>query len=71
MHVFILYIYIWVPISDWCDTEDWSNGCWKFKTQTIILNSNFISQYYSFYCIFNQINSALVSIRDIWKPLKF
>ncbi len=28
------------------------------------LNCNNISQYYCFYCIFGQINSALVSIRD-------
>ncbi len=45
-----------------CDTEDWSNGCWIFRNKlhfkyikTVILNSNNISQYYSFYCIFDHI----------------
>ncbi len=29
-----------------------------------------ISQYYCFYCIFNQINAALVSIRDVFQKKK-
>ncbi len=35
------------------------------KEKTIILNCKNISQYYSFYCIFDQINAALVSIKDV------
>ncbi len=31
------------------------------------LNSNNISQYYSFYCIVNQINAAFVSIIDCFQ----
>ncbi len=57
-----------------CDTKDWSNDYWKFslaitwinyilKLKTVILNCNNISQYYCFYCIFNHINAALMSIR--------
>ncbi len=60
-----------------CDTEDWSNGCWKFifasqgwiifknifKQKAVILNDNNISQYY----YFNQINAALVSISYLKK----
>ncbi len=34
------------------------------------LNCNNISQYYSFYIILNQINTALVSIRNFSKKLK-
>ncbi len=62
------------------DTEDWSNGAensalhhknkWYFKIykqKMIILNCNNISQYYCFYCIFDQINAAVVSIRDFQK----
>ncbi len=58
------------------DTEDWSNDCWKsnyaiisikfeniFKQKTVILNGNYISEYYCFYCIFDQSKEALVSIR--------
>ncbi len=57
-----------------CDTEDWSNDAensdlhhmntiffyiWKYKI--VILNCNNISKFYSFYCIFDQINAALVN----------
>ncbi len=38
------------------------------KQKTVILNCNNISQYYCFYCIFDQINVALVSIRDFFIP---
>ncbi len=38
----------------------------------VILNYNNISQYYCFYCIFNQLNAALVSIRENnFETLKF
>ena len=61
-----------------CDTEDWSNDADNsalhhrnklyfkvFKKQkTIILNCNNISQYYCFFCIYYEINAALMSIRD-------
>ncbi len=33
----------------------------------MILNCNNISQYYSFYCIFDQINAALVCIRNLFQ----
>ncbi len=47
----------------WCDTEDWSNGCWKIKlyhhmnklhntiSQTETSSFDNFSQYYCFYCI--------------------
>ncbi len=37
------------------------------KKKTVYLNSNNISQYYSFYCTFDQINAALVSIKDLFQ----
>ncbi len=63
-----------------CDTEDWSNGCWKIsftitrinyilkymKIKTVIFGYNNITQYYSFYCIFDQINAASVSIKGFF-----
>ncbi len=36
----------------------------------VILNSNNISQYYYFYCVFDHIKAALVSIRDFLKKKK-
>ncbi len=68
-----MFLELQISILQWlmkdCDTED---GCWKFsflkyflkmlKQKTFILNCNNISQYYCFYCIFDQINAALVSI---------
>ncbi len=39
-----------------CDMEDCSNGCSTANDEdirTIILNSNNVSQYYRFYCIFD------------------
>ncbi len=33
--------------------------------ENIILNCNYISQHYCFYCIFGQINAALVSSRAV------
>ncbi len=54
-------------ISEWsCDTEDLSNGCWKFsfanteinyilhfiKIEKVILNCNNITQYYLEYGIY-------------------
>ncbi len=60
-----------------CDTEDWSNdaenaGINYMLTYIQITNSYFkfkknISQYYCFYCIFGQINGALVSIRVLFQ----
>ncbi len=63
------------------DNEDWSNGCWKFSFA--ITEINYIlkyiktensckwSKYYCFYCyvvvVFNQINVALVSIKDFFQ----
>ncbi len=53
-----------------CDTEEWSNE-FRFDIKKYILKCiifffkycNNISQYYYFYSILNQINTALVSIR--------
>ncbi len=42
-----------------CDTEDCSNGFY----------CNNVLQYYCFYCIFDQINAALMSIRDLFKNI--
>ncbi len=61
-------------ISEGSSTEDWSNDAENsalqiifFKyikiDQNIILNCNNISQYYSFFCIFDPINAGLMSIR--------
>ncbi len=57
-----------------CDTEDCSNGVENtdlitginyilkyIQIENVYFYSNNISQYYSFYCIFYQINAALVS----------
>ncbi len=57
-----------------CDTKDWSNDAensalitgiyffniYIFKQKIVILNCNHISQYYCFYCMFYQINTALI-----------
>ncbi len=40
------------------------------QTHTVILNCTNISQGYSFYCTFYQINAALVSIRTSFKNIK-
>ncbi len=62
-----------------CDTEE--QWYWKFsfaitainyilqliRIQKAILNGNNISQYYRFFkCIFDQINAAVMSIRDFF-----
>ncbi len=58
-----------------CDTEDWSNDA---ENSALITGINYIlndknsscnnfSQYYSFYCILDQINAALVNIRDFFQ----
>ncbi len=65
------------------DTEDWSNDAENpalyhmnishftiYSNRKAILNCNNISQYYSFYCIFSQINAALVSRRDFFEKHK-
>ncbi len=53
-----------------CDTEDSALHHKHIQIQkTIILNCNKIPQYHFFNCIFDQINSALVSISD-FKHLK-
>ncbi len=74
-----------VWFSEWsCDNKAWSNGCWKisFDITWIILflflihiekntsNCNDIPQYYCFYCIVDQINEALVTIRDFFQNKK-
>ncbi len=63
-----------------CDTEDWSNDAknsalitginyiWQYIH---ILNCNDISQYYCFYCIFDQIHLVLISISDFFQPKLF
>ncbi len=50
------------------DPYDWFCGpeSHMFKYKIVILNCNSISQYYCFYCIFDQINAALVTIRDFF-----
>ncbi len=60
-----------------CDIKDWSNYAdnsalhqrnkMHFKKKKKIVKKNFkdISQYHCFfYCIFSQVNAALVSMRD-------
>ncbi len=55
------------------DTEDWSSGCWKCRF--VITRINYILKYIksengykcnniSQYCSFDQINAALVILRD-------
>ncbi len=41
----------------------------KFKQKSAILNFNNISQFSSFYCIFDQIKTALVSKRALFKKI--
>ncbi len=61
-----------------CDTKDWNNSYWKFSfaitginflniIKTIVLNCN-ISQYIDqiYWNIYDQINTALLSIRDFF-----
>ncbi len=62
-----------------CDTEDWSNDAensalirgtsyiLKYIQTENILYYNNISQCYCFYCIFDQINAALVTRKDFIK----
>jgi len=47
-----------------CDTEAWSNDA---KNSALPSQEYFTSQYYCFYCIFDQMNAALVSIRDFFQ----
>ncbi len=57
-----------------CDTEDWSNGCWKFNFAIKVINN--ILKYIKIencylYCIncnhiFEQMNAALVRFRDFF-----
>ncbi len=64
-----------------CDTKDWSNDAENtafivgitailsdihIENKTAILNCNYIPQYFCFYCIFDQMNAALVSRRDFF-----
>lgn len=44
-----------------CDTEYWSNGCWKTS-----FKCNNISQYYCFYRIFDQISANILLIPNFW-----
>ncbi len=63
-----------------CDTEDWSNDAENsashhnntlhfriYSNGKQILNCNNNLQYNYFYCIFDQINTDLVSIRDVFQ----
>jgi len=67
---------MWIMLKGSCDREDWSNGAensalhLKNKYHQKQLNCNTISQYYCFSCILDQINAALVSIRDIFYKQK-
>ncbi len=58
-----------------CDTEDWSNDAENsalhhknklYKYKTDILSCNNIFQYYSSYCVFDQINAALLRDLTFW-----
>ncbi len=40
---------------------------WYFKVYSIIWNLTNISQYSRFYCIFEQINAALLSVRGFFQ----
>ncbi len=57
-----------------CDPEDWSNdteNCGNklhFRIYQNICNN--ISQYCSFYCVFDQINAGLESINDVFQKHK-
>ncbi len=67
-----------------CDTEDWSNDAensvLRHRNKLLlkkILNKkhlfyfwNNTSQYYGFNCIFDQINAALVSIKELYIYIK-
>ncbi len=66
-----------------CDTEDWSNDAEntaahhrnklhfnRYSHRKTNLNWKNISKLYCFYCIFDQINAALVSRRDFQKHKK-
>ncbi len=72
-------ITILVSKESW-DTEGYTNGCWKLSSATTekklhfkihydrkqFFNYNNISQYYYFYCIFDQVNAAFVIIRSFF-----
>ncbi len=64
----------------WRGTEDWSNDTENsaliteinyilqyIQIEAVILNSKYISQYYCFCCILDQINAGLVSRREFFK----
>ncbi len=58
------------------DTEDWSNICCKFSFavkitfENTLKENSYFNTYYYFYCIFDHINAALVSIRDFFQKHK-
>ncbi len=45
------------------------NGSWNIKIENTIWNYNNISQYYNFYCIFDQINVS-IRIKSLLKECK-
>jgi len=52
-----------------CDTEDWSNDAENSALIYIFYNDHSDFKLFSqYYCIFDQINAALVQIRDFQKP---
>ncbi len=62
-----------------CDSEDWSNDTLITAINYILtyihientyLNCNNISQYYCFYCDFDQISAAFVGRREFQKHLE-
>ncbi len=56
----------YISITKKNDPYDWfcDPGPHIFKYKIVMLNSDNIDQYYCFYCIFDQIKSALLSIRN-------
>ncbi len=49
-----------------CDTENWK----VISNWNKVVSKFYISHYYGFYCIFDQINTALVRIRDYFQKKK-
>ncbi len=72
MYLWAAYQHIGMTSEGSCHTKNWNNRCWKFSfamtgscilkyiTMEKFVNCNNISQYY---CIFDEINAALVIIR--------
>jgi len=62
--------------SDWNDGENLDFPSQDHSTfsnilkKDVILNCNHFSQYYCFYCMFDQINAALASVRYFFQKHK-